>query len=171
VPFWAALLAQGIVFGAGRLRTRRRLVAIGWAAGLLVYALPVLQALYFEPATWPFRWRDAAAFVERRVAPGDLLLYGDWPARETFNYYARRRYPSLELSSADAGAARTLTAQRARLLAARHPRVWLVVNGPVTPALRDRALPALGAAFRVADSRDFGGANLYLLTARTEPSR
>src|SRR5262249_3169547 len=129
-PFWATLVALGIVELARSVRSHPRRFAAGCALGVLLYALPVLHRHYLEPSTWSYRWRDAAAAAGKEATPSDLFLYIDTPAEQTFEYYFRAPHASLTLGPpGSAGAAGITPAQLLRLAGYRH--VWLVINGPV----------------------------------------
>jgi 4-amino-4-deoxy-L-arabinose transferase-like glycosyltransferase len=167
-PFWAMLLALGIVELARSVRNHPGRFAAWCTVGLLLYAVPVLHRYYLEPSTWSYRWRDAAAAAADSATPNDLFLYVDTPAEQTFEYYFHTPHASLMLApSPNAGAAMITPAQALRL--ARYHRVWLVVNGPVTSRMRQTLLPALNPTFQLAASYDFAGAALFRFDARRAP--
>jgi hypothetical protein len=166
VPFWATLLALGIAHLARSVRGHPGRFAAWCTVGLLLYALPALHRYYLEPSTWSYRWRDAAEAAAQRATPNDLFLYIDMPAEQTFEYYFRTPHASLLLAPGRNADAAMLTPAQALRLAGRYPRVWLVVNGPVTARLRQTLLPALNTTFRLAASYDFVGATLLRFDAR-----
>lgn len=168
LPFWAMFLACGIVWVANTVRLRPPGVVAWWTVGLLLYSLPALHQYYLDPATWSFRWRAAAGQVARLGGPDDLLLFVDLSAEETFRYYFRERRLSLILAPRGGPEIDAQAVAQARRLAGRHHRVWLVVNGPVSPQLRGRVLPALSSAFGTSEFYDFSGAELYRFEGHRE---
>ncbi len=167
-PFYAMLLARGLVHVAEKVPRQRDRVLACCAAGLLLCSVLVLDRFYFDRSAWPFRWRAAAGLVARLARPDDFFLYVDTPAEETFTYYFRAPHPSLTLAPIDGLGIDALTAPQARHLALRYHRVWLVVNGPISPHVRQHFLPALNAAFRLSEFYDFSGAELYRFEGRRE---
>ena len=166
VPFYAMFLAAGIVSAANHVRANRNRALAWFTIWVLAYSLPVLERYYFEPTTWAFRWREAAALVAHRVKPGDFFLYADSPTEETFSYYFRGRYPSMTFEPVGKRPeTNELTPGQARVLAGRYHRVWLVTNGPISALVRQRVL-VLVTAFRPAGFQDFSGAGVYLFMAR-----
>jgi 4-amino-4-deoxy-L-arabinose transferase-like glycosyltransferase len=168
VPFYAILLAQGIVETAqvaGRHRDRA-LVLLG--AGLLAYSIPVLSRHYFDPAARPYQWRAAAAWVEGEARTGDCFLYVGRGSADSFTYYFREPYPARTLVLRR-DPRPTFTPAAAQQLAARYRRMWLVMStpfGPTHPVVQRQLLPAIDGAFRVAGGREFNRAWVYLLVPR-----
>jgi hypothetical protein len=189
------LLARGLVDVAQRIAGGRRERALALlTAWVVAYSIPVLARDYVDPASYPFQWRQAAAMIEARARPGDLLLFAD--GHNAFvnadNKLALTRYfpaqiPSLAYMSLDRPVDPAVAAQlpqhylldrAARLdpaavarLARRHPRVWLVVAPPLedlTPVLS-----ALGRSYRLAGESRLNGTRafpwVYLFDAHAPP--
>jgi uncharacterized membrane protein len=164
-PFWAMLVALGIVQLAGSVRSHPRRFAAACALAVLLYALPVLHRYYLEPATWAYRWREAAAAARQSASPNDLFLYIDTPAEQTFEYYFRAPHAFLTLGPPGSAGAASLT--RTQFLGlTRYRHVWLVINGAVTPSVRQALVPTLNTTFRLGASYDFVGASLFRFDAR-----
>lgn len=170
LPFYAIVLAHGLFDVADRIRGRRGGVVTLLTAGLLLYSAPVLVWYYSDPGFDHFQWRTAASLVRHEAKPGDFFLYVNNATRIAFTYYFHEPHPSLTLTSADLtsgdAAPRLFADAQARELAARYPRLWLIVSIPFTRSMQDRLFPALEAAFRVAGARQFTGMGVYLLTAK-----
>jgi len=170
LPFYAIVLAHGLFDVADRVRGGRGGVLALLTAGLFLYSAPVLVWYYSDPGFDHFRWRTVATLVQRQASPDDFFLYVNNATRIAFTYYFHEPHPSLTLTSAELtagdGGPRPFTDARARELAARYPRVWLIVSIPFTRGMQDRLFPALEAAFRVAGGRQFTGTGVYLLTAK-----
>ena len=166
-PFYCVVLAEGIVAAsAGLLADRARAIA-GITAGLVLYSVPMLTAYYLSPDAHPFRWREAAQFVERRMRPEDYIVYVT-PAKLPFTYYFHHADPSLTLTPREEAAVRggrPFDATWAHALARTHPRVWLVASLPLSDAARARLFGALETSYRIVDSAGFGGANIFELQA------
>ena len=167
VPFYAVFLARGIVAAGERFRERGDRVSALLAAGLLLYSAPVLDRYYLDPLSRPYQWRAAAALVKTLARPGDFFVYADGPAEQTFTYYFPDAHPSVNLDPLEGGPLGgrrrdPLAAAEVRRLAARFPRVWLVVNGAPKASVPRRVLPALGVAFRSGGVRDLRGVAVYL---------
>jgi len=168
-PFYAMFLARGLVDVADRMRGRRDRVLAFLTAGLLLYSVPVLDRYYFDPSSWPFRWRAAADLVRSQVRPGDFIIYVEDVAVLPFAYYFREPHPATVLRAAEGlpgGNARPgFTRTEAEALAARHRRVWLIATVTFHAHTQDRLLPALRSAFEVTGFYDFTGTWVYLLQA------
>ena len=167
VPFYAAFLAAGIVEIAQRSHRWRDPAAAVLTVGVLLYSAPVLARLYSDPGFNRLQWRAAASLVEHQGKPGDFFLYVNNATRSAFTFYYREPHPSLTLTAANLvpGGDReyAFTDLRARELAQRHPRVWLIVSIPFTRSMQAQLFPALDRAFRVAGSRQYTGTGIYLL--------
>lgn len=168
VPFYAILLARGIVETsqvAGRHRDRA-LVLLG--AGLLACSAPVLSRHYFDPAARPYQWRTAAAWVAAQARPGDYFVYVGRGSADSFTYYFREPYPARTLVLRR-DPRPTFTPASAQGLAARYHRIWLVMSTPFSPThpvVKRQVLPAIDSAFQVAGGREFNRVWVYLLAPR-----
>jgi len=169
LPFYAIVLARGLFDVADRIRAGRSGALALLTAGLLLYSASVLGRYYSDPGFDHFQWRAAASLVEHQVEPGDFFLYVNNATRIAFTYYFHEPHPSLTLTSADlipsGDQQPRVTIVRARELAARYSRVWLIVSIPFTRNMQERLFPALAGAFRVVGARQFTGTGVYLLTA------
>ena len=169
LPFYAMFIAAGIFNVADRMRGWRDGAVAVLTAGLLAYSVPVLGSYYGDPGFDHFQWRAAAVLVEHQAVPGDFFLYVSNATRTAFTYYYREPHPSLTLTMADllasGGGTPRFTDAGARELAARHPRMWLIVGVPFTRPMQEQLFHALGGPFRVIGARQFTGIGIYLLTA------
>lgn len=153
-PFYATVLARGIVEVSQAFRERQERVLAVLTAVLLVYSVPVLVRYYFDPDFRPYQYRAAAALVTKWVKPGDVFLYGDDTNAMAFTYYFDRRTPRLQLFP-------TQDFAGVRQLAGRYPRVWLIVAPPVDDSTLTRTLSELRGSFRFAGESSFNGTPLY----------
>jgi hypothetical protein len=169
-PFYAAFLAHGIIAVAERVRGWRAWAQVMVTASLLAYSAPVLDRYYREPGFDHFQWRSAASLVEKQARPGDLFLYVNTATRTAFTYYFHDQHHSLTLAASNTiiGQASSpwFTDDAARQLAARYPRMWLIVSIPFTKTMQAQLFPPLASAFRVVGARQFTGTGVYLLEAK-----
>ena len=166
-PFYCVLLAEGILAASAGLVAERGRAIVCITAGLVLYSVPTLAVYYLNPDSHPFRWREAAQFVERRMRPGDYMVYVT-PAKLPFTYYFHSVDPSLTLTpreEAPVRGGRLFDATWAHDLARTHPRIWLVASLPLSDAARARLFGALEKSYRIVDSAGFGGANIFELQA------
>ncbi len=140
LPFYAIVLAQGIVDLACRMRHPRTWTLAVLTSGLLLYSVPVLDRYYVDPAFRPYQWRDAARLVRAQVRPGDFFLYGDYQNQLVFTYYFGVSHPGMALFPHP-----DFTA--VRRLAASHPRLWLIVAPPFTDTMLAKTIPVIQDAF------------------------
>jgi hypothetical protein len=162
LPFYATLLARGIIDVAEHVRDHHREVAVGLAAGLLLYSVPVFNRYFFDPHFRPYQWREAATLVRSRARPGDLFVYGDYQNELAFTYYfGATPAEVLLLPKQDILAIRRL--------AARYPRLWLIVAPPMSEATFDHTLEGLRGAYTSVGRSGFNGQGMfpviYLLAA------
>ena len=162
LPFYAMLLARGIIDVAEHFRDHHREIAVGLAAGLLLYSVPVFTHYYFDPLFRPYQWREAAALVRSQARPGDLFVFGDYQNELAFTYYfGATPAEVLLLPKQDIPAIRRL--------AARYPRLWLIVAPPMSEATFDQALEGLRGAYTTIGRSGFNGGGkfpvIYLLAA------
>ena len=171
LPFYAAFLALGIVELAARGRSYHRAVAATLTIGLLLYSVPVLQHYYTDPAFRPYRWRAAAALVEKYARPEDFFLFSNAAAERSLSYYYRQPHPSLTVDvmgdARSTGRPLPLTPDQATELSLRYPHVWLVTTLPFKAPMAEDLRQALGGAFRVVGGRDFAGVWVHLLEAKS----
>jgi hypothetical protein len=154
VPFYATILARGIVDVSQAFRERQDRVLAGLTALLLIYSAPVLIRYYFDPDFRPFQYRAAAALVAKWVKPGDVFVYGDETNALAFSYYFTRRTPQIHLlPNPDFTAVRRL--------AGRYPRVWLIVASPMDDTTLTRTLRELGGSYRFAGENSTNGTPTY----------
>lgn len=174
-PFFAMLLAQGMVGIAERFRRRRDVVLALLTVGVLVYSVPVLVRYYVDPGFRPYPWRAAADLVRRQARPDDFFLYVNSAAEISFSYYVRAAHPSLTLIPAEAYAEAdrpaAFTDADAARLARQHPRVWLIATPPFTAEMQARLLPVLTRAFRVVGQRTYAAIWVHLLEATSPAPR
>lgn len=86
-----ALAAVGARTVGRRVRTRPRAAVAGLLAALVVAGLGVPQAVHERTTTTKEQWREATALVERRAAPGDVVLFNaGYTMRNGFGAYATR---------------------------------------------------------------------------------
>jgi mannosyltransferase len=162
LPFYAMLLARGIIDVAEHFRDHHREVAAGLAAGLLLYSVPVFHRYYFDPHFRPYQWREAATLVRSRASAGDFFVYGDYQNELAFTYYfGATPAEMLLLPKQDISAIRRL--------AARYPRLWLIVAPPMSEATLDHTLEGLRGAYTSIGRSGFNGRGvfpvIYLLAA------
>jgi 4-amino-4-deoxy-L-arabinose transferase-like glycosyltransferase len=154
LPFYAALLARGIVDVAEHFRDHQRQIAAGLTAGLLLYSVPVFAHYYFDSHFRPYQWREAAALVRSRAGPGDLFVYGDYQNELAFTYYfGATPAEVLLLPKQDVSAIRGL--------AARYPRMWLIVAPPVSEATLTQTLEGLKGAYTSVGRSGFDGRGVF----------
>lgn len=169
VPFYAMFVALGLAELAGRIRASRRVVLAALTAGVLSCSVPVLARYYFDPGYRPYQWRAAAALVRAEAQPQDAIVYVHSAAAIAFLYYFHERHPSLILTPVEAlgaSAGPGFTAARARALAGRYPRVWLIATVPFDARMQQRLLPALRGAFQFGGVHDFRGVWVTRLEAK-----
>ncbi len=168
LPFYAAFLARGIVDLADHVTGRRAYAAAGLTIGLLLYSVPVFDHYYFDPRFRPYQWRQAAAAVGSRAKPGDLFVYGDEQSELPFTFYYGPTPAQVVLGP-------RFEASEIRGLAARHPRVWLIVAPPFTETKLAETLQVLSGNYkpvgRSAASGEFVFPIIYLLDAAPGPTR
>lgn len=168
VPFYAVLLAQGIVAAAqlaGRHRHRAQVLLV---AGLLAYSVPVLGRYYVDPSARPYQWRAAAGWVAEQARTGDFFLYVGRGSADSFTYYFRQPYPSRTLILRR-DPRPSFTPATARQLAEQYQRLWVIMStpfGPSHPIVQEQLVPALAGAFQRAGARDFDRTWVYLLVPR-----
>ncbi|HEV7500142.1 MAG TPA: hypothetical protein VGQ33_09075, partial [Vicinamibacteria bacterium] len=115
------------------------------------------QALYFN-ARSKEQWREAAATVDARAQPADLVLFDAGYGRRGFDYYSRA--PGLRrielandlTSPAEAGELSALPADARRLWVVRFQR----------PPGRERVVGALAARYHLAGFAAYQGIELFL---------
>jgi hypothetical protein len=166
VPFYAMFLAQGTFDAAEQVHARPRQALALLTTALLLYSVPVLDRYYFDPTARPFQWRAAASLVRGLVKPGDLFMYVDTPAEQTFTYYFRESHPSVTLVPIGWPPRDPSTIPS---LVARYRRVWLIVNGPLSAIMRERIFASLAPTFRIAGHRNLAGAEVYLFDRQPFP--
>ncbi|HXX38075.1 MAG TPA: glycosyltransferase family 39 protein [bacterium] len=169
MPFYAIVVAAGVVDVVDRFQGRREQAAALFVAALFLYDMPALAQYYLAPNARPFQWRAAAAVVQTHVRPGDSFLYVS-PADLPFRYYFHGRYPSIVLSPPNVSTPGTgpgmLTASVVRDLALRHSRVWLVATLRAGGPAPRQLFSVLSSAYGIAWRGDFGGAYVFLLERR-----
>lgn len=170
-PFFAAVLARGIVGIPGGVRREARASVAAFAiTGLLVLpSLPVLNHYYYDPDFHPYQWRQAATIVRERTLPGDLLLYGHLQNRLAFTYYFTA--PNAEMEVLPDRDYATLGR-----LAGRFTRVWLIVAPPFDDGTLREVLSALRGSYRLVAQRQirqdrFSGAEIFPFVYLFEAAR
>jgi len=101
---YSSIVVYALAGGAMAALPRR---SIRLAAGVAFFALIGYQLLHTVPHATRTQWKDAAAFVQANIAPGDVVLVG-WPggpaeiARALFRFYfTDKSYPVLQATSAE----------------------------------------------------------------------
>lgn len=167
LPFYAMLLARGILDVAEHFRDHHREIAAGLAAGLLLYSVPVFTRYYGDPHFRPYQWREAATLVRSRARPGDLFVYGDYQNELAFTYYfGATPAEVLLLPKQDIPGIRRL--------AARYPRLWMIVAPPMSEATVDQTLEGLRGAYTTVGRSGFSGRGVFpviYLLAASPPAR
>jgi 4-amino-4-deoxy-L-arabinose transferase-like glycosyltransferase len=154
LPFYAALLARGIVDVAEHFRDHQREIAAGLTAGLLLYSAPVFAHYYFDSHFRAYQWREAAALVRSRASPGDLFVYGDYQNELAFTYYfGATPAEVLLLPKQDISALRGMPA--------RYRRMWLIVAPPVSEATLTHTLEGLQGAYTTVARSGFNGRGVF----------
>jgi mannosyltransferase len=115
------------------------------------------QALYFN-ARSKEQWREAAATVDARAQPGDVVLFDAGYGRRGFDYYShapglRRMGMANDLTSAAGAAELSAVPADAR-------RLWVVRFQ--RPPGRDRVVGALAARYHLAGFAPYQGIELFL---------
>lgn len=154
VPFYATILARGIVEVSQAFRERQDRVLAVLTALLVVYSIPVLIRYYFDPDFRPFQYRAAAALVTKLVKPGDAFVYGDDASSLAFTYYFRPRAPQLHLEP-------NTDFTAVQQLAGRYPRVWLILASPMDDITLTRTLSELRGSYRFAGESSMTGTPIY----------
>jgi hypothetical protein len=121
---------------------------------------------YFQ--TYKEQWRDAAAYIEQRAMPGDLLLFNSGYGHSVYWYYGKRQ----DLSIAGfpvTGDPRIITdvivRQQIPSLIDKHNRIWLIRahsfdrDGIILRYLTER--------YAIRDQKKFTGIELYHLEDKT----
>ncbi|MEM1072248.1 MAG: glycosyltransferase family 39 protein [Planctomycetota bacterium] len=132
LPAWLMLAAAGVVRDdestpldlIGRFRTL--------APALLVVIASLLQCLTYYTGANGFRpaWRDAFAYVDERLAPGDIVV-GDDHAYWQGRYYFGQDSTMLEVKGTDLW----------KLLDAEEQRIWIIDKGGAGGVTRWQTLP------------------------------
>ncbi|HLW59483.1 MAG TPA: glycosyltransferase family 39 protein [bacterium] len=162
-PFYLMLLARGIVdIGARAPERWRAWTTIVVTGALLAYGMPALADYYLD-TTSRRDWRGVSTVVAQGMGPHDVGLFvGRATAQLPFSYYL----PGLPSVTTDLR--RPIAEPQLRWLAARYPRMWLIVARPYSPygPYMRAFFPALGKAYQVVGAHDFKGQIwVYLLRA------
>lgn len=177
VPPYAILAAAGLWgLGRGAPRVRQALLAAGGAALVFVYSLPALGTIYYGPS--PYDWRGAAAYVEERVRPDDLILYVPALARMPFDYYfsgpqmrAQLNPRELRAKGAKPSAELLVKQRELRALAEQHPRMWVVATIPLGREARLRFLDLVRPYFVEREGKDFHRVYVFLWDSKVYQPR
>jgi 4-amino-4-deoxy-L-arabinose transferase-like glycosyltransferase len=169
-PFYAMLMAAGVLALADRFRGQRDRVVALMVIGLLAYSVPVLSRYYFDTNYRLYNWRAAAEFVRTHVRPGDFLLYNGSAAQIAFTYYYHGHNDSLELTPVEAlpepNRRATFDAAWVTRLSARYPRVWVITTLPFSPAMQQRLQSDLQTGYRLVRIDDFKAVWVTLIEAK-----
>jgi mannosyltransferase len=168
-PFYAIILARGIIDVGGAFAAARKRVIALVTAGTLAFTIPVLYRYYLDPTFRPYHWRAAADLVRRELAPSDFFVFANSGARVGFLYYFRDlkrpfatltprsdRRPDLSEVMAEAG---------------RHPRVWFVMTPPIAVSWREAVFSAMERGFRLQEDWQDQATWVYLFERRTSAER
>jgi hypothetical protein len=105
--------------------------------------------------------------VRNRAKPGDLFVYGDYQNELAFTYYfGATPAEVLLLPKQDIPGIRRL--------AARYPRLWMIVAPPMSEATVDQTLEGLRSAYTTVGRSGFSGRGVFpviYLLAASPPAR
>lgn len=170
-PFYAVLVAAGVLALADRFRGQRDRIIALMLVGLLAYSVPVLSRYYLDPSYRLYNWRAAAELVRGRIRPGDFLLYNGPAAKIAFTYYFHGHNDSLDLTPVEAlppGVSHRATFDSAwvRRLSARYPRVWVITTLPFSPQMQQRLQSDLQTGYTLVRIDDFKAVWVTLIEAK-----
>lgn len=132
-PFFAILLAGGVLSVAGRSRGRAGL-AVAILVGIVVLNFAGIHLSQANPLYAPYRWASAAAQVREVWAEGDMLLFYPAQGKIPFVYYFSPPHARiLEIHNPPwwRGIEDMRKTLPAMPLVASSPRVWVIISGPV----------------------------------------
>jgi hypothetical protein len=156
VPY-AVLAALGLrALPAGRWR-------FGGLTVLAMLAAYGLHAFYSVPRKDD--WRSAAAFVEMRAAPGDVIVFQPTFQRIPFDIYARRTdLIKRGLTARNVPLTPGAVARAVELASGPHDRLWMIAlrDEPLMPLV----LRELGRTYPTMERHEFTHVESYLLTGR-----
>ncbi|MDR7550777.1 MAG: glycosyltransferase family 39 protein [Armatimonadota bacterium] len=156
-PGFAILMAAGVLeLSAVFSRAWSKGLVVASVLLVLLYAVPVLHAFYFDPRQHRFNWRDAAKLVMAEAAPNDLVVVVPAFAITPWAYYFKGPQsvmpmlpkeflnPSSLLARGNAEDPADLAYWKGRMksLSAASPTLWLVVTKPM-PAHAAKRLDAI----------------------------
>jgi len=142
------------------------------AAIVLFVGVPmalVLYGFYVRPEFEPYKWREAAQHIERRIQSGDVIAVYPGQTRVALTYYLRgdnwqNRIIGVALSDPqvrfDAYEAAlsygSFTSDRVKQLRWERRRLWLVMTVPAPEGGHKRLVAAVDRYFQATDLRVFG---------------
>ncbi len=161
-PFFSVLVAAGVLQVA---RAARRVRPTAAAAGLLAlvsaYTVPALYKYFSAPPTHD--WRAAAAYVQERAAPEDVLLFMPAFTRLPFEYYFRGGQATVSINPREILQGRRAVGFRVEAdreaitaLARRHPRMWIIAAAPIGVEGRRGLFQQVLGSFREVAGAGFG---------------
>ncbi|MDR5696552.1 MAG: glycosyltransferase family 39 protein [Armatimonadota bacterium] len=166
MPFVAVALASVVASGV----TARRLpgaVLAGLFGVVLALSLGSLADFSARPTRGAGDWKAAAAFLESRIRPGDVVAVYPRHTEVPLGYYLpgdRAAWVVLPTDRQDPRA--TEAAEATDRLAVAFDRVWLVTRWPIPPGGFEATLRRASRTHRVAEFGDFEDVRITLFTRR-----
>jgi hypothetical protein len=100
VPLIVIFIAEGIDHYAGKFFSEKSLLpAVAFVILLILSWTPQIMHIFDEKSSYP--WHEAADFIKKHYAEGDVIVGSDW--KEPFHlrpYFSERSYQNVELNSA-----------------------------------------------------------------------
>jgi mannosyltransferase len=163
----AASFACYLLAAAGMMKIRPVFLKGIAAAAIIALFLFTLIPSYFQ--TYKEQWRDAAAYIEQRANPGDLLLFNSGYTRTcVYWYYAKRQDLAMEGFPVK-GDPRVITEEIVRQqvppLIEGHGRVWLIRSHSFDQD--GIVLRYLTEQYDIRDQKEFIRIELYCLENKT----
>lgn len=173
LPPYAILLASGVTYTAGDLRSRQRAaIAAGLVAMVAAYQWAGLTVFTRTPSSYD--WRALARHVASRAEPQDYILYIPAFARIPFEYYFNGPQARASLNPREVIVARDDVRFQAEVdtvrmadVAREHPRMWIVATVPIGYEARKQIARALAPYFREVEGRSFGLVYAFLWESKT----
>ncbi len=162
LPPYAILLASGVTYTAGDLRSRQRAaISAGLVAIVAAYQWAGLTVFTRTPSSYD--WRALARHVASRAGPQDYILYIPAFARIPFEYYFKGTQARGSLNPREVIVARDDVRFQAEVdtvrmadVAREHPRMWIVATVPIGYEARKQIGRALAPYFQEVEGRSFG---------------
>jgi hypothetical protein len=156
-----------LLAAAGIMKIRPAFLKGMAAAAVIALFLFTLIPFYFQ--TYKEQWRDAAAYIEQRAMPGDLLLFNSGYCQSCVYWYYEKRQDLSRVGFPVKGDSRVITeaivCEQMPPLIEGHGRVWLILahsfdrDGVILRYLTER--------YDIRDQKKFVGIELYYLENKT----